>query len=123
MTDATPGGRAYEALLQGPVCFDATVPRHLARIGALEALLDLLDGRARWPEAVTLDWHRANSPGIKDLRAQLRRLGRETKVTEGDEQEIEDLRRETFTRGTLKTTTNRGEAECVVLASDSSGHW
>lgn len=117
MAEAGPSRQRLSSLRAGPVCFDTTVPRHLARTGAAGEVLSAFAGRVRWPSAVAIELRRAKSrvPGI----GQLLRLGAEVELDAAQEAEAEDLRRESLTEEEIRThlTKNRGEAECVVLCA------
>jgi hypothetical protein len=106
-------------LLTGEVCFDAMVPRHLCRIKKVEAIVQAFAGRARWPEAVDIEWRRAqtNVPGLKELRRGP--FGKTVKITEDQARDADDLRLEKMTRSQVTSTTvNLGEAEAVVLCKE-----
>jgi hypothetical protein len=100
-------------LRTGPICFDATVPRHLARCGLGPEVLEPIRDRAFWPEAVALELKRAKVPNIRQVVG----VGTEIALTKSQAQDADDLRKETLTEAQIseKRTINLGEAQCVVL--------
>ncbi len=109
-------------LLDGPVVFDAMVPRSLARVNRFGPIENAFAGRARWPEAVGNELRKVK-PKVGGLGNVLGgRFGKEIELPSSAEAVIADLRSEiTPTRVLLSNRLkNLGEAQCIWLCQHES---
>ncbi len=114
----------------GNVCFDTMVVRHLVHAGGSDVLKQAFAGRMFWPEAVAAELHLQaeglhGRHGVPNLSAFLATCGAcVLDLTEAEEQEVEDIRLEMFTRKSIKTDPlkNLGEAQCLLVCARQPGY-
>jgi hypothetical protein len=122
MDTGTPSSDAWLAPLRfESVCFDTMIIRHLVHAAGGDHLKAAFNGRMVWPEAVASELHlqaegRQGRGAVPGLSAFLAVCGAEVlELTEEEDQEVEDIRLEMYTRKELRTdpTQHLGEAQCL----------
>lgn len=100
------------------VVFDTMIVRHICAGGGGDHLAAAFAGRIAWPEAVNAELA-LQSRGIPELRAFLaRKPAVVLEVDPDDEEEVEDIRIDMYTKRTarLSDTEHLGEAQCLFFA-------
>lgn len=100
------------------VVFDTMIVRHICAGGGGDHLAAAFAGRIAWPEAVNAELA-LQSRGIRPLGAFLdRKPAIVLEVDPADEEEIEDIRIDMYTKraARLSDTEHLGEAQCLFFA-------
>lgn len=100
------------------VVFDTMIVRHICAGGGGSQLAAGFAGRIAWPEAVNAELT-LQSRGIPELRAFLaRKPATVLEVDPADEEEVEDIRIDMYTKRAARRsdTEHLGEAQCLFFA-------
>jgi hypothetical protein len=131
MDTGTPSPDAWLTSLRfESVCFDTMIIRHLVHAGGGDFLKAAFAGRMVWPEAVASELRlqaggRQGRDPVPGLSAFLAVCGAEVlELSEEEDQEVEDIRLEMYTRKELRTDPTRhlGEAQCLQACSREPGY-